>query len=118
MESELKLWEIVIRYDAHHIDGTAPLKKSYRVIGIDKEEALEKARSLFCEQEWKGKELVENARYISREVTLDNYRESIREYRKKIPAPEMNDPNAQKFKLTPRISDDGRSIEFIVNEKP
>ena len=116
MESEQKLWIIIIRYDIHHIDGTDDIKTSYTVIGRDEDEALEKAHSLFSKQGPGRKELIENGRYVSSEYRDDNYRESIREYRKISPAYNIY-LDAQKFKLTPRISDDGRNIEFIVNEK-
>ncbi len=115
MVVEYKLWKVSIRYDAHHIDGTSKLISLYQIPGRDKDEALQKARDLFSDQEWKGKELVKDGRYECKEVTLDNYRENIRKLR--TPLPKLSGSDAMKFKLEPRLSENGRNIEYLVNEK-
>ena len=115
MKPLYKLWQVTIRYGIHHIDGMDSMKSSFNVIGKDESEALQNVRNLFSQQEG-GKELIENGKYESKEVTFDNYRERVKECRRTIPLPEISGPDAEKFKLTPRISDDGRNIEYIVSE--
>ncbi len=115
--TEYKLWKVLISYDAHCIDGNSKTKVHYRLPGRNQEEALQKARNLFSEGEWKGKELVEKGFYEEKGVDLDNYQESVTEYRAALSVPKISGPDSKKFTLTPRISDDGKTIEFIVDEK-
>ena len=116
MTANQKLWEVIISYDTHHVDGTSPVSSSYNIIGKNQNEALQKARIMFS-RGWVGrKKLVENGTYESREVRLDNYSESAVEYRTNIPLPEIEGKESQKFGLTPRISDDGKNIEYLVND--
>ena len=117
MAIEYKLWKVTIRYDAHHIDGVDENKSSYQIVGADVVEALQKARDLFSAKEWKGKELVRDGKYECKGVTLDNYIEEIRELQSHIPLPRLSGPDADNFQLKPRLSKNGRNIEYIVKEK-
>jgi len=113
--SKYKLWVITFEYYANHIDGRTPIKLSYNIPGKSEGEALKNARNLFSQQEG-GKELIEGGRYESREVTLSNYRERIKECRKTITLPKIS-LDAEKFTVTPKIADNGRTLEFIVDKK-
>ena len=116
MAAKYKLWKVSIHYDAHHIDGTSHLTSNYQVVGRNESEALKKARAIFSEREWKGKELIGKGAYQSKEVRLDNYLERIGEYQTHIPLPTISGSDSAKFKLVPRILDDGGNIEYIVNK--
>ncbi len=117
MADEYKLWKVTIRYDAHHIDSVSNNKSSYQIVGADIMEALQKARELFSAKEWKGEELVRDGKYECRGVTLDNYIEEIKELQSYIPLPRLSGSDADKFLLKPRLSKNGRNIEYIVKEK-
>src|SRR3989344_5700552 len=115
MVAEQKLWQVNIHYDAAHTDGTTGIDSSYNLIGKDQNEALQKARAIFSRQ-WEGtKELLKNGSYECQDVRLDNYTESVREYRRSVHIPRMDKTDSRKFRLFPRISNDGRNIEYLVD---
>lgn len=117
MADEYKLWKVTIRYDAHHIDGVSNNKSSYQIVGADIMEALQKARELFSAKEWKGEELVRDGKYECKGVTLDNYIEEIKELQSHTPFPRLSGSDAGLFNLEPRLTENGRNIEYVVKEK-
>ncbi len=114
---EYKLWAVTIRYDVYHDRGIEKgMKNSYKVVGKDEDEALQKARALFSVQEW-AKELQEKGAYRDEGITINNYRESAKLYRGRISMPKISGSDAERFKVAPRMLEDNRSIEYIVNEE-
>lgn len=114
-EAEQKLWKVSISYIAHCIDGAHQTEISFNTVGKDESEALQKAHGLFSEQEG-AKELLEKGIYKSNAVQLDNYREKIKPYLSRLSLPKIDGTEAGRYKLMPRVSADGRNIEYIVNE--
>lgn len=114
---EYKLWAVTIRYDVFYHDRGREkgMKNSYKVVGKNENEALQKARALFSEQEW-TKELMEKGAYEDEGVLINNYRESAKLYHTRVSLPKISGPDAERFKTVPRMLGDNRSIEYIVNE--
>lgn len=116
-ELEYKIWAVTIRYDVYHDRGIEKgMKNSYKVVGKNENEALQKARALFSDQEW-TKELMEKGAYEDEEVLINNYREITKLYRARVSMPKISGSDAERFKVVPRMLGDNRSIEYVVDEK-
>ncbi|MEK6969399.1 MAG: hypothetical protein AABW48_03145 [Nanoarchaeota archaeon] len=116
-ELEYKIWAVTIRYDVYHDWGIENgMKNSYKVVGKNENEALQKARALFSDQEW-TKELMEKGTYEDGEVFINNYRESTKVYRARVSMPKISGPDAERFKVVPKLLGDNQSIEYIVEEE-